>query len=112
MRLEVGCKVIRDEVVVAVLGNAVDQSVEGAWVTELAGPDGVEDGGEVRIELEWSGAVDVIMTEVLNVLGQVAEKEDVVLANLTRDLDLSGSATGLSPIIRFLDLRWRHRRYR
>ena len=86
LRLDVGREVVGDEVVVAVLDDAVEQRGEGARVAKLARVDGVEDVGEVGVELVL--LVEVAVAEVFDVLGQVAEEEDVFFANLARDFDL------------------------
>jgi hypothetical protein len=86
LRLDVRRKVIRNEVVVAVLNDAVDESREFLSVAESAVVDVVEDNGELGIELVV--AVEMGMSEVLDVFCEVAEEEDVVLADLTGDFDL------------------------
>jgi hypothetical protein len=86
LRLDVRRKVIRNEVVVAVLNDAVDESREFLSVAENAVVDVVEDNGELGIELVV--AVEMGMSEVLDVFCEVAEEEDVVLADLTGDFDL------------------------
>lgn len=108
MRLAVRVKVSRDEVVVAVLGDAVDEGGEVLRVAEAAlciecqsrdveGEDGepgktyaldqVKDLLERRVELEVA-AVGVLVAKVLDVLAERAEEEDVLLANLARDFNL------------------------
>jgi hypothetical protein len=86
LRLDVRRKVIRNEVVVAVLNDAVDESREFLSVAENAVVDVVEDNGELGIELVV--AVEMGMSEVLDVFCEVAEEEDVVLADLTGDFNL------------------------
>lgn len=94
VRLDVRGKVVRDEVVIAVLGDAVAQGGEPARVAERVRLDGREHLGEFRVELE--GAVVVGVPEVLDVLGQVAEEEDVGVADLAGDFDLSSHAMSVS----------------
>jgi hypothetical protein len=86
LRLDVRRKVIRNEVVVAVLNDAVDESREFLSVAESAVVDVVEDNGELGIELVV--AVEMGVSEVLDVFCEVAEEEDVVLANLAGDFNL------------------------
>ncbi len=86
MRCEVGMEVIRHKVVVAVINNSVDQSREGAFVTESAFLDGLENLGQIWVDLIL--AVEVVMAEILNVLRQIAEEEDILVSSLAGDLDL------------------------
>ena len=86
MRLDVAVEVVGDEVVVALVDDGVAQGAEAVRVAEAASLDGVEDVGEVRVQFE--GAVVVGVAEVLDVLGQVAEEEDVGLADFAGDLDV------------------------
>ena len=88
LRLDVACEVVANEVVVAVLDDAVDQRGERRCVAEGAALDRVEDGGKLWVEVVV--AVNVRVPEVIDVLGQVAEEEDVVLANLASDFYLTG----------------------
>lgn len=84
--LDVAVEVVRDQVVVAVLHDTVAQRVEARRLAEHAPADGVEDFGQVRVQLEV--AVLVGVAEILDVLGQIAEEEDIRLPDLTGDLDL------------------------
>ena len=84
--LDVAVEVIRDEVVVAMVGDAVAEGGEAGCVAKHVGFDGVEDFGEVGVELE--GSVVVGMAEVFHVFGQVAEEEDVGFADFACDFDL------------------------
>lgn len=59
---------------------------EVSLVAEGVRLDGVEDALQLRVQLEV--AVEVTMAEVLDVFGKVAEEEDVLLADFTRDFDL------------------------
>jgi hypothetical protein len=70
-----------------VLDDAVDKSGESASVTEPASLNLVEDVGKGFVELVF--AVDVGVAKVINVFGQVAEKEDVVLSDFASDLNLN-----------------------
>lgn len=85
--LDVRGEVVRDEVVVAVVDDAVDERAEAARVAEGAGLDRLEHGRQLRVKLVAS--VKVGVAQLVDVLGKVAEEEDVVLANLAGDFDLS-----------------------
>jgi len=86
MRLDITIEVVGNEIVIALVNDAVAQRGEAARVAELAGIDGGEDAGEVRVEAEV--AVEVGVAEVFDVFGQVAEEEDVGLADFARYFDL------------------------
>ena len=86
MRGDVGVEVIRDEVIVAMLFDSGCKGREVSLVAEGVRLDGVEDALQLRVQLEV--AVEVTMAEVLDVFGKVAEEEDVLLADFTRDFDL------------------------
>lgn len=83
---DVGVEVVRDKVVVAVINNGGDQSREVSCIPEGAAADRIEDLGKALIELE--PAVEVTMTEVFNVLGQISKQKDVLLADLAGDFNL------------------------
>lgn len=72
------------------LGDGGDERVELGRVAEEAGVDGVEDGGEVRVEFEgvWVVVVEVAVAEVADVFGEVAEEEDVLVADFAGYFDL------------------------
>lgn len=87
VRVDVGGEVVRHEVVVAVVADGGDHAAEALRVAELAGLDGLEDlveGGVDGVVLP----VGVRVAEVLDVFGEVAEEEDVVLADFAGDFDL------------------------
>ena len=88
MRFHIAVEVVRHEVVVTVIDDAVAQRGEAAGVAEHVGFDGLEDFGEVGVEGEF--AVVVGVAEVFDVLGQIAEEEDVGFANFAGDFDLEG----------------------
>ena len=67
MRLDVAVEVVAHKVVITVLGDGVAQGREAVGVPKHATSNGLEDFGEVGIELELPEAVGV--TEVLNVFG-------------------------------------------
>lgn len=90
LRLDVAAEVIRHEVVVAVLLDRRDQVAERPRVPERVRLDAVEDRAEVRVQRVRG--VRVRVPQVLDLLGEVAEEEDVVLADLARDFDLEALA--------------------
>ena len=90
MGLDVAVEVVRNEVVVAVVGDGVAQGAEAARVTEFSTLDGIENFGEVGIELE--AAIGVGVTEIFDVLGEVTEEEDVGFADFAGDFNV-GSIT-------------------
>lgn len=67
MRLDIAIEVIRHEVIIALIDDGIAECGETARVAESAGFDGVEDAGEVRVELEI--AVRVGVAEVFDVFG-------------------------------------------
>jgi hypothetical protein len=87
LRLDVRREVIRDKVVVAVVNDTVEQSRKPLGISECSLVDAVEHFGELRVELVVR--VEMCVSEVLNVLSEVTEEEDVLLANLASNLDLS-----------------------
>lgn len=68
------------------IDDAVAQRTEAGGVPEGVGFDGVEDAGEVGVELEV--AVVVRVAQVFDVFGEVAEEEDVGFADFARYFDL------------------------
>ena len=84
--LDVRREVVRHQIVIAMVRDAVAERGEPTGVAEGSRFDGGEHLGEVRVQLE--GAVVVRVPEVLDVLGQVAEEEDVGVADLAGDFDL------------------------
>ena len=66
--------------------DTVEESGELIGITERALVDAVEDCGELGVELVMR--VQMCVSEVLNVLGEVAEEEDILLTDLAGDLDL------------------------
>jgi hypothetical protein len=84
--LAVAVEVIRDQVVVSVLDNAIDQRREGARVAEGTFLDCIEHLSKTLVELVRP--IDVTVAKVLNVLCEVAEEEDVVLPNFASNFNL------------------------
>ena len=68
------------------LVDGVDKGGEVALVAECAALDGVEDFLELGVELEI--AVEVVVTEIFDVFGEVAEEEDVLFADFAGDFNL------------------------
>lgn len=79
-------EIVGDEIIVSVLGDGRHERGELAGVAEGAGCDGVEDFGEVRVEVE--AAVEVAVAELFDVFGEVAEEEDVLFADFAGDFNL------------------------
>ena len=90
VRFHVAVEIIRDKIIIALVDDAVAQRCKSARVTEHAALDGVKDFGEVGIEGE--AAVVVSVAEILDVLGEVAEEEDVPFADLTGDFNVGAVA--------------------
>jgi hypothetical protein len=86
LRVDVRLEVVRDEVVIAVVDDRVDQVRELAGVAKHALADGLEHFLEHRVEVEL--LVEVRVAEVFDILAQVAEEEDILFSNLTSDLGL------------------------
>lgn len=79
-------KIITDEVVVAVLFDCVDEGAEGACITERVGAYSVEDCGQAAVQ--WRAGKCMLMSEILDVFGEVAKEEDVVFADFAGYFDL------------------------
>ena len=79
-------EVIRDEVVIAVLNNCIDKSRECPFVAESALLDGFKDFGQCWVDLVL--AIEVVVTEILNIFSKVSKKENVLVACLPSDFDL------------------------
>lgn len=67
MRLDITVEIIRYEVIIALVDDGIAERGETARVAKGAGFDGVEDAGEVRVELEI--AVGVGVAKVFDVFG-------------------------------------------
>lgn len=68
--------------------DAVEQGTEALGITECALVNRVEDGRELGVELVVR--VEMGVAEVFDVFCQVAEQEDVLLADFSGNLDLAG----------------------
>lgn len=85
--LDVTVEVIADEIVVAVVGNGVDQSRKSVLVAKHVSANGLEDLLKVRINSVRT--VVMVVSKILNVFGEIAEEENVRLAYLTSDFNLN-----------------------
>lgn len=112
MRLDVAVEIIRHQVVVSVVAHCRDHAGEIIRLAKRATLDCVEHLLQVRVDRVRS--VRVLVAEILNVLGEVAEEENVVLSDLASDLDLWNGlvSIGLLKEMRYECLRWHHRRFR
>jgi hypothetical protein len=86
MRLQVALEVVRDEVVVAMFGNAADEGRKWSYVAKLAVLNYVEDFLQRRVDLIL--AIEVCVAKVFNILCQITEEKNVLVARLPRDFDL------------------------
>jgi hypothetical protein len=86
LRLDVRGKVIRNEVVVTMLHDAIEQGGEALGIAKSAAVDVIKYVGELRLELVL--LVQMRVAEVLDILGKVTEQEDVLFANLAGDFNL------------------------
>jgi hypothetical protein len=86
LRLDVRGKVIRNEVVVTMLHDAIKQGGEALGIAKGAAVDVIKYIGELRLELVL--LVQMCVAEVLNILGKVTEQEDVLFTNLAGDFNL------------------------
>lgn len=68
------------------VADSRDHGQEIVGLAKCTALNRLEDLGQVRIDCVR--AVRVRMAEILDILSEVAEEEDVVLANLTGDLNL------------------------
>ena len=109
MSFHVAVEVVGNEIVVTLVDDAIAESGEATCVAEFVSFDGVEDFGEVGIELEF--AIVMRVTEVFDVFCEVAEEEDVRFADFTGDFDLV-EFSRVSYRERVLGLRLLHRKYR
>lgn len=83
---DVGVEIVRDQVVVAVLLDGIGEGGEVARVAKCVALDCVEDALQLGVKLEI--AVEVSVTEILDVFSEVAEEEDVLFADFAGDFDL------------------------
>jgi hypothetical protein len=74
-----------------VLHDAVEERGEGTCVAKGAGMDGVENGGKGWVELVV--LVEMRMAEVVDIFGEVAKEEDILLSDFTGDFNLTNLAS-------------------
>lgn len=86
MRRDVRVEIVRDKIIVPMVGDGTAQGAESAGVAKRVGFDGVEDFRKVRVQRK--GAEVVGVAKVFDVFGEIAEEEDVGVANLARYLNL------------------------
>lgn len=86
LRLDVAVEVIRDQVVIAVVFDGPSQRAEGARISEHAIFDCLKHPRQIWVECVL--AVVVRMSQVLDVLGEVAEEENIILPDLAGDFNL------------------------
>lgn len=85
--LDVAVEVIRYEVVITMVTNSRDHSSKIIGRAECAFLDSFEHLGQVRVHSV--GAVRMRMAEILNIFGEIAEEEYIVLANFTGNFNLT-----------------------
>lgn len=86
VRLDVAAEVVRHQVVVSMLPHGGNQRAKVVGRPERALFDLAEH--PVQVAVDRVGAVGVRVAKVLDVFCEVAKQEDVVLANLTSNLNL------------------------
>jgi hypothetical protein len=86
LRLDVRGKVIRNEVVVTMLHDAIEQGREALGIAKGAAMDMIEYVGELGLELVL--LVQMRVAEVFDILGKVTEQEYVLFTNLAGDFNL------------------------
>lgn len=87
LRLDVRIEVVRDKIVVAMLGNGSEKSREVRGIAECAGANSIKNTGELRIESE--AAVHMFVPDFFNVFGEISKEKDVLFANFAGNFDLS-----------------------
>lgn len=86
MRRDVRVEIVRDKIIIPMVGDGTAQGAESAGVAKRVGFDGVEDFRKVRVQRK--GAEVVGVAKIFDVFGEIAEEEDVGVANLARYLNL------------------------
>ena len=110
MGFDVAVEIIANKVIVAVIYDRADEGGELVCITESAGADGVEDLLEVRIDGVL--AVVVGVAEVLDVFREVAEEENVRVANFAGNFDLQIVSLERITVMGIVSSHWHHRKYR
>lgn len=86
MSLAVAVEIVADQVVVTMILNSTDQGTESTLIAESTILDAVEDLDKLRVDAVV--AIEMGMSEILNILREVTEEENILFANLTSDLDV------------------------
>lgn len=86
MRRDVRVEIVRDKIIVPMVGDGAAQGAEPVGLAKRVGFDGVEDFGKVGVQRK--GAEIVGVAEVFDVFGEITEEEDVGVANFARYLNL------------------------
>lgn len=86
VRGDVRVEIVRDKIVVSVLLNGRSQCGKVGFVAEQTVFDCLEDLLQLWIELEV--AIEMTMSELFYVFGEVTEEENVLLSNLSGDFNL------------------------
>lgn len=86
MSVDIAAEIIRNKIEIPVLAYSGNHATEIVRSAECSLFDLVEDLVEVSVDAV--GSVVVRMAEILDVLGEVAEEEDIVLADFSGDFDL------------------------
>lgn len=71
------------------IADSINHGVEVIGLAKHAALDGLEDLGQVRVDCVLS--IGMAVPQILNIFGQCAEEEDILLADLASDLNLSRS---------------------
>lgn len=86
MGLDIAVEVVRNEIIVTLVSDRIAESNKVRRFAETATFDGIEDFGEIMIELEFPIIVSV--TKILDVFGEGAEEKNVGFTDFPGDLDL------------------------
>lgn len=87
LRLAVAVEVVRHQIIITMVNNAINKSRELASVTKFSRFDHLEDILQISVYFE-SGAIKMVVSEIIDVFRQVAEEENVVFTNLSCDFDI------------------------
>lgn len=85
-------KVVRDKVIIPMVFYSLDQRGKVVGRPEGVGADVIEDGSEVGVQ--GGRGVGVCVAQVFDVFGEVAEEEDVLLADFAGYFDLGRLVSG------------------
>ena len=90
MGLDVAVEIVGNEIVVALVDDGIAECCEAAGVAETPAFDGLEHLFQVRVEGE--GAEVMSVAEVFDVFREVAEKENIRVADFAGDFNLQASS--------------------